>query len=278
MFAWGDRSCTLTQTAYTDALAERYRLTSAKNVYTPMSPSFYGDARANEHDPSINNTDYRHIIGSLLYISTRSRPDIATAVGILAQHVVNPTMFLLKAARRVIVYLYHTRCYGLTFKETDRPSGLECWPGSDYAGDHQDRKSRSGFVGMLSGAAVVWHSRKQTCTALSTAEAEYIALSDSCREIVVLRSFLKNISRLENTATPIGVDNVTAEQWAKGTATMRRAKHVEVRYFYAADCVNKKIVTVYHVSSKDNRSDGFTKPLDRVAFENFRMSIGVMTP
>lgn len=111
-----------------------------------MSFDFHCDQYVHVQDPVIDSTEYRHIIGSLLYLSTRSRPDITTAVSILSQFVAKPTQHLLRCAKRVLVYLHHTHKYGLVYDKQAECNKMEAWVDADYAGDQSDRKSRSGLA------------------------------------------------------------------------------------------------------------------------------------
>ncbi len=268
--------CAMSQTAYIDELAQLYKLKESNPVYTPMSNSFYSDQRAHANDPEITDEHYRHIIGSLLYLSTRTRPDVACAVGILSQYVSRPTNFLLQAAKRVLIYLWHTRKFVLSFSNIERDCDImEMWVDADHAGDQKDRKSRTGYCATMGGGAISWCSQKQRSVALSTAEAEYMAISEATKEVMWLRMFFKEIGQERDGPTTLLNDNGTAQGWVDGTAGMRRAKHIETRYHFAKDCFVKGFIQPKHIPGSVNIADGFTKPLNRVAFERFRDMVGV---
>lgn len=265
---------TLKQDAYINQLLAEYDLLTVKSFSTPMQSNFYADYEAHRKDAVLNTDLYRSMIGELLFLSNRTRPDICVAVAILAQYVSQPTKFLYQSVKRVFGYLRCTSSYELVMQ---KGTGIkpEYYCDSDYAGERIERKSRSGWIMLINGCAVSWASKKQGCIAMSTAEAEYIALSNCCQEVKWSRLLLSEIGVNVSSPTIIHNDNLAAQSWAQQASSMRKAKHVEVRHHFVRHCVQGNIVQLNHVASSDNVADGFTKPLDRVAFERFRQKIGV---
>lgn len=266
----------LSQTAYIEQKLTEYNLQSINQAETPMQANFYDEVMAHKDDAIIGQEEYREMIGSLQYLVTRTRPDIATAVGILSQYSSKPNAFLLRCAKRVFAYLKATKSFGLVYNRT-KPGDmrLQFHCDSDFAGNKNDRKSRSGWVGFINDGAVIWASKKQTCTTLSTAEAEYVATSQCAMDIAWLRIFLAEIGENMSAPTQMFCDNDAAISWTNNIVSMRKAKHIEVRHHYVRDCVNRGAVTVQEISSGANIADGFTKPLDKIKFEKFRDRLGV---
>ncbi len=270
--------CVFSQTAFIDEVLKEHQMEDANVSHTPMASNFYDELNANTTQKVINNTQYRSIIGSLLFLSTRTRPDICTAVGILSQYVDRPTPFLLHSAKRVLRYLKKTRLFGLTYyADQTVPPILQVAVDADFAANKEDRKSRSGFTATLNNCLLDWYSRKQNSTALCTAEAEYFAMSEGCKLTNWLRLFLAEIHQGSSKPTVMHVDNQAAQTWAKSTANMRRAKHIEIRYHYVRECVGRGSIEPVYIASEQNTADGFTKALDRTKFEKFREIIGVQT-
>ena len=126
-----------------------------------------------------------------MYLSGWTRPDIAFAVGNVARFCSNPMREHWTAKKRIIRYLKGTTSYGLEYSRNgDDKSILSGYSDADWAGDINDRKSTSVYLFMMSGAAKSWKSRKQTCVALSTAEAEYVALASAAQEAAWMRQLL----------------------------------------------------------------------------------------
>lgn len=133
-------------------------------------------------DISATNVPYRQEVGSLIYLMTDTRPDIAYAVGKLSKFLDNPLQSHCMAAKRVMRYLSGTRSYGIRF---DGKQGVEVmgYSDSDYAGCLQSRKSTTGYVFLLAGGAVSWKYKLQSTTATSTCEAEYMACCSTVANI-----------------------------------------------------------------------------------------------
>lgn len=266
----------LSQTAYIEQKLSEYKLESINPSNIPMQGNFYDEAVAHETDPVQGLEEYREMIGSLQYLCTRTRPDISAAVGILSQYSSRPNAFLLKCLKRVFAYLKGTKGFRLAYNRSKtREIRMKFHCDSDFAGSKNDRKSRSGWVGFLNGGAIIWGSKKQSCTSLSTAEAEYVAASQCAMDIIWLRIFLAEIGENMSPSTQFFCDNDAAISWADNVISMRKAKHIEVRHHFIRDCVSRGFISVEQIRSDDNIADGFTKPLDKIKFSLFRDRLGV---
>ena len=152
---------------------------------------------ATDEDECVNRQQYQSAIGSLMYLSVSTRPDISYAVGNLTRYSSKPTKEHWTAMKRVLHYLKGTGKHGILYSEKGRN---ECvgFSDADWVGDVNDRKSTTGYLFQLSGGAVTWKSKKQSCVALSTAEAEYIALSSAAQESVWLKHLTTESSQIAN--------------------------------------------------------------------------------
>ena len=162
------------QPSYTEKVLHQFGMNECKPVSTTTN-SDIKPASASLEDVC-NQKEYQAVVGSLLYLSTRTRPDIAFAVGSAACFCANPSQEHWTVVKRILRYLKGTVSLGLIYK---RNGSTECtgYADADWAGDIPDRKSTSGYLFLLGGAAITWKSNKRTCVALSTAEAEYVALN-----------------------------------------------------------------------------------------------------
>ncbi|XP_067128467.1 uncharacterized protein [Centruroides vittatus] len=134
---------------------------------------------------------YRELIGGLLYLANSTRPDLAFAASMLSRFCSNPGIVHWKMAKRVLRYIQATVNYGLHYEKCDQK--LCAYVDSDWAGDIDDRKSSSGNMIILANGPVSWQSRKQKSVALSTMEAEYMALSDVTKEVIHMRRMLREM-------------------------------------------------------------------------------------
>jgi hypothetical protein len=160
-------------------LLDTYDLINAKPRPTPLSTSV--------HLPKDGGVpldtkmfSYRPLVGSMLYLAVTTRPDIAYAVGMLAKYSSNPTDIHWREALNMLRYLKGTKSQGLTFSGGDITIMGYC--DADYAGDLDTRRSTTGYVFILGGAAISWSSRRQHTVAASTAEAEYMATAAATKE------------------------------------------------------------------------------------------------
>ncbi|KYQ49640.1 Copia protein [Trachymyrmex zeteki] len=185
--------------------------------------------------PLPHNTQYREVIGSLLYLATVSRPDISTAVGILSCRVEKPTEQDRKAAKRVIRYLGVSTLDKKLYLPSTGKMKLECFVDADWAGDRTDRKSTSGYVFRLGDEIIAWSSKKQTSVTVSSTEAEYIAASHASKELLWLRQLLKDMSFPAEEPTIINEDNQGCIRLIESSRCGARTKHIDVCYHQIRD-------------------------------------------
>ena len=147
---------------------------------------------------------------------------------------------------------------------------------SDYAGDGDERKSVSGYVTMLGDCTITWSSRKQRIVATLTAEAEYIGLAHCAREVLFLRQLLKELGYEQQAATVIHEDNQASICIAENPAQHARTTHIDVRYHFVRERIERKELALEYVPSRDNVADIFTKELDRMLFQQHRAGLRVV--
>ena len=154
----------------------------------------------------VDQTKYRGLIGSLLYL-TASRLDLMFAVCLCVRYQVNPKESHFKVAKRILKYLKGTINVGLWYPSYS-PIHLIGYSDSDFAGCKLDRKSTNDTCHLLGSSLISWHSKKQTCVALSTAEAEYIATGSCCAQILWLKQKLADFG-LKISKVPLLCDNTS---------------------------------------------------------------------
>ncbi|XP_066968182.1 uncharacterized protein [Macrobrachium rosenbergii] len=139
--------------------------------------------KATEESDLFSSEICQSAVGSLLYLSTRTRPDITFAVCNVAKFCTNPTKYHWSAVKRIFRYLRGTCDLGIVYS---KQNSCFCvgYSDADWAGDKNDSKSTSGYCFSLSSGLISWRTNKQSCVALSTAEAEYVALSSAAQEAV----------------------------------------------------------------------------------------------
>ena len=232
------------QPMYTENILKKFGMESCKPVETPVDLSSKL-IKATDDSEMSNKEEYQQAVGCLLYLSSATRPDITFAVNNVAKFTANPTKEHWTAVKRIFRYLKGTINYGLLYSENASPDCVG-FSDADWAGDLNDRKSTSGYTFQMSGATVSWRSKKQTCVALSTAEAEYIALSAATQEALWMRQLLTNLS--VNIEKPITIyeDNQSAIAMSKNPQFHGRSKHIDIKHHFVRDQVEKKTVTVLY--------------------------------
>ena len=174
--------------------------------------------------------------------------------------------------KRVLRYVKGTLEYGLTYRYSDE-FPLTGYSDADWAGDETTRKSMSGYTFKLGECTISWGSKKQSMVALSTTEAEYIALSLACQEAVWLRNLLADI-QLEQAVTTIHEDNQGAIALSKNPTSHSRTKHIDIKYHYVRDLITRNEINVIYCPSNNMIADLFTKGLPRIQYEQLRGPYG----
>ncbi|GAU36116.1 hypothetical protein TSUD_374770 [Trifolium subterraneum] len=180
----------ISQEKYVNDLLKKYKMKESKIMSTPMHPSTSLDK--DEKGKDVSEKEYRGMIGSLLYL-TASRPDIVFAVGLCARFQTSPKESHLTAVKRIFRYLVGTPDVGLWYKKGSHID-LQAYCDADYAGDKVERKSTSGACIFLGEALVSWCCRKQNTIDLSTTEAEYVAASNFCSQVIWIKNQLEDFS------------------------------------------------------------------------------------
>ena len=293
---------TLSQEAAILKLADACGLRDSNPKDTPMSTEPLPKLQKPSVDAEkcINGLSFRSVLGSVLYFSMVTRPDVSFAVNSLARHAATPGQQHVNALKRVVTYLYHTASKGLTYYKSRDPAennvplffergthpsdaydmSLSSYADSDYAQSY-NRRSTSGFVLMLNGAPISWGSRMQRVCAQSTAEAEIIAAADCVKEVIHTRLLLKELGYGKAVIEPTVVyeDNVAARLMATGQKSHRTAKHFETRLRFLQDHTsNGTELQFTQIPTADQLADVFTKPLPRDLFNKFAEKLVSVPP
>ncbi|KAJ9561787.1 hypothetical protein OSB04_006947 [Centaurea solstitialis] len=239
---------------------------------TPMSPSCALDSDPN--GTAVDVTTYRGMIGFLMYL-TASRPDIMFSTCLCARYQSKPKVSHFKAVKRIFRYLKGTVNLGLWYP---KGSGYELtgYTDADHGGCKLDRKSTTGHIQFLGDKLVSWASKKQNCVSLSTAEAEYVAAASCCSQIIWMRTQLRDYGfRFDK--IPIYCDSKSAIAISCNPVQHTKTKHIDIRYHFIKDHVEKGTIELYFVNTEFQLADLFTKALDEKRFNFLITKLGMRT-
>jgi hypothetical protein len=265
----------INQSKYATEILKKFGFASCDSVDTPMVERTKLDEDA-EGTP-VDQTKYRSMIGSLMYL-TASRPDLLFAVCMCARYQSKPTKKHLEAVKRVFRYLHGTVHMGLWYPK-DTNMALTAYSDADHAGCQDTRRSTSGGAQFLGDKLVSWSSKKQMSTSISSTEAEYIAMSSCCAQILWMISQLSDYG-FTYSKVPMYCDNKSAIALCCNNVQHSRSKHIDIRHHFIREQVEKGIVELYFVKTEYQLADIFTKALPRERFEFILPRLGMksLTP
>ncbi|GJY12156.1 hypothetical protein Tco_0381465 [Tanacetum coccineum] len=214
---------------------------------------------------------YRSMIGSLVYL-TSSRLDIMFSVYACSRFQVQPKVSHLNAVKRIFRYLKGQPKLGLWYPK-DSPLILEAFSDSDYAGASLDRKSTTGGCQFLGSRLISWQCKKQTVVANSTTEAEYIAASHCCGQVLWIQNQMLDYG-FNFMQTKIHVDNESAICVVKNPVYHSKTKHIEIRHHFIRDSYEKRLIEMVKIHTDHNVADLLTKAFDVSRFNFLVASIG----
>lgn len=264
-----DGSIFINQSLYTQKILNKFKMDESNPVAVPIEKIEYPENDAEVKVP------YREAVGSLMYLATATRPDLAFAVSTVSEFLESPKASNWALVKRLFRYLKGTAKYGLLYRATSSQEDLNVYSDADFAGDVTTRRSRTGVLSIHAGGAVSWMSMKQKCVVLSTTEAEYVAACEGAKEAIWLHRLLSDITSVNSRCPTLYVDNASALKLAKNPEFHKRSKHIDVKFHFIREKCHEGKIRVQHVSSEHQLADMFTKPLSKTRFKFLCQEIGL---
>ena len=269
----------LHQKAYTERILAKYRpnlkpKTSAKGQMIPMSVGQDLDVYEEQQDPEVTK-QYQREVGSILYLSNKTRPDIAYVIGVLSRYLSNPGPQHLNALDQLWEYLANWPNLGILFNHPEPI--LQHYVDSDYGGDKMTRRSTTGYISLFRGGPIAWQSRLQKTVALSSCEAEYMALREAIKEQLYLANIGKELPMFEGyiQGQKVYTDSQSAIKLALNPRHHQRTKHVDILYHFIRERVQSKDVELIHIGTKNQLADYLTKAMASTNWPEFISKIGL---
>lgn len=262
------------QTKYIEELLDKFEMTNCNPIDTPSDANqrLVKEEPSGDFDPV--NIPYQQMVGCILYLTQGTRPDIAFAVNNVSRYNNCYTKTHWMAVKRIIRYLKGTKDLRLMFKKNAKDYVFG-YCDADWASDVNDRKSCTGYVFLRSGGAISWNSKRQPTVALSTTEAEYMALSAATQESMWLKQFEDEIFGSDRTMN-IFCDNQSAINLANNNGYSARCKHIDIRHHYVRQKVSDKSCVIHYINTDENAADALTKSLHKQKFQHCRNMFGLI--
>ena len=263
----------LTQTQYLKKVLQRFGINDkAKPVSTPLAPHFKLSALmspSTEYErEQMNHIPYANAVGALMYAMVCTRPDISHAVSMVSRYMHNPGKGHWQAVKWILRYIQGTVDIGLKF-EKDRNVGkhLVGYVDSDYAGDLDKRRSTTGYVFTIAGGPVSWRSTLQSTVALSTTEAEYMAVTEAFKEAIWLHGLVEDLGIVQK-QVEVFCDSQSAICLAKNQVYHGHTKHIDVRFHFIREIIDEGNILLQKIRTADNPADMLTKVVTGIKFQH----------
>ena len=265
-----DGSIKVSQPGYVDEILADID-SQGRPAVSPATRDILEDSSGNE---TVDQRQYLSRVMKLMYLATKTRPDLLFATSYLASRSANPTIKERGAVERLYSYLNGTRECGISINPRDMKLSASV---DASKGIHRvDEKGHTGLVMMIGGSPMFWRSSKQKCIATSATHCEILALYDSLGYILSARNLLIELGYDQNGSTPVQQDNSGAiEIYKQGWSYSNKSRHIRTKYFYVVEQIKEGMINITPTPTNKMVSDGLTKPITGKAFRESREIIGV---
>nr|GEX22250.1 ribonuclease H-like domain, reverse transcriptase, RNA-dependent DNA polymerase [Tanacetum cinerariifolium] len=255
------------QTTYANKILKEAGMIDCNETLIPMDPGTR-PTKITE-GTMVNSTKYQSLIGCLRYL-LHTRPDLSYSIRLLSHFMQEPREQHMKAIRQVLCYVKGTNDYGITYKHNggDKIHGFS---DSSYGVNTQEGKRTTGIIFYYGESPISWSTQKQATVALSSCESEFIASTQA----LWLKRLLSKLTHLEEENITIMVDNKSAIALMKNLVFHGRSKHIDTKYHFIRECIEREDIQVESVSEEYQKADILTKALPKIKFLIMRQLIGL---
>lgn len=267
----------LSQAKYIDRILQRFDMSSTKPVSSSLANHFRlsieQSPKSKEERDLMAKISYASAIGSLMYAMVCTRPDIAHAVGVVSRFMANPGKQHWEAVKWILRYLRGSTDRCLCFRRGD--VALQGFVDADFAGEVDRRRSTTGYVFTVGTTAVSWISQIQKIVALSTTEAEYVAITEASKEMIWLQGLLAELG-FDQKNNILFSDSQSAIHLAKNSAFHSRTKHIGLRYHFIRSLLEDEVLILEKIQGAQNPADMLTKTVTVDKLELCSTSVGLL--
>ena len=272
----GKDSIAISQNKYIESILKKEGLERANPVGMPLDLNTPLEPNPEGNEGSRSNS-FARLLGELQFIVNATRPDIAYAVNRLAAYTANPSLQHVGALKRILQYLSGTRTHGIIYKALPQePNFFYGYADASY-GNADNRRSISGYVFLAGNGTITWSLRKQVSIALSSTEAEYVALSKAAQEACWLKSLYGELGLLqEDVPMLIWGDNDGSIAMARNPQFHKRSKHIAIQWHWVRDLVQEGKVFINSCRNPEQTADILTKALLRPKHQKHTREMGLV--
>ncbi|GJY59192.1 ribonuclease H-like domain, reverse transcriptase, RNA-dependent DNA polymerase [Tanacetum coccineum] len=259
------------QSAYASKILKEAGMIDCNETLIPMDPG----TRLTKitEGTMVNSTEYRSLIGCLRYL-LHTRPDLSYSVGLLSRFMQEPREQHMKAIRQVLRYVKGTKDHGITYKHNGG-NKIHGYSDSSYGVNTQEGKGTTGIIFYYGESPISWSTQKQATVALSSCESEFIAATAAATQALWLKRLLSKLTHTQEEKITIQVDNKSAIALMKNPVFHGRSKHIDTKYHFIRECVEREDIQVEFVSGEYQKADILTKALPKIKFLTMRQLIGL---
>jgi hypothetical protein len=273
-----EKQIMLSQHTYIDSILRRYNLDELKPLSIPMDTNIHLSSdqspKTTDAVAAMRNVPYQEAIGSLMYTSLGTRPDISFAVQTVSRFAKNPGMAHWDTVKQIFRYLKGTRELWLTYG--GKGKALEGYADADGS-MMEDRRAISGYAFIINGGAVSWSAKKQEIVSLSTMESEYIAATYATKEALWLHSLIYELFGIMLTATTLFSSNQSAIALTKEHQYHVHTKHIDIRFHFIQWIVKEGKLQLIYCPTEEMVADVLTKALPSTKVKHFTTELGLVS-
>jgi Reverse transcriptase (RNA-dependent DNA polymerase) len=266
------------QTHYAQTILERFNLemSEGKNLPLPIGTKLTSHLSPITPEEKLKMTScpYREAVGSIMYLMTGTRPDLASSIQLVSRFSSNPGPLHWEMVKNIFRYIQKTKSMKLTFTRQGHVK-VAGYCDADWESCIDTRRSTTGYVFTLGGGAVTWCSRRQKSVALSSCESEYVAACEATREAVWERQFLDELLYPQIDPTTIKCDSQSAIQLISNPVFHDKTKHIQGKMHYVRERAQAGDVRFVKVHTSENVADTLTKGVNAEKLNYCRTAMGI---